>query len=250
MADAENATAALKAVAESADRLLHTVTELDTESLGEPSALPGWSRGHVLTHLARNADSLVNLLDGARTGRHIPQYASETARDDDIRSGAGRPLTEQLADLRASDARFTAAAAKLSDDAWSASVRHRSGAVFPAWQLPVKRRQELEYHHVDLGAGYTPAHWPEDFAVAELVRLARQFAVDGLPAVLLTARDTGTLARLGPVGAEPELTVEGPVRVLTAWISGRADGDGLQVHRGGELLTGSRNTLPELPPLG
>ncbi|MEV0474381.1 maleylpyruvate isomerase N-terminal domain-containing protein, partial [Streptomyces prunicolor] len=29
-------------------------------SVAEPSRLPGWSRGHVLAHLARNADALVN----------------------------------------------------------------------------------------------------------------------------------------------------------------------------------------------
>jgi maleylpyruvate isomerase len=34
-----------------------------------PSALPGWSRAHVLTHVARNADAMINLLTWARTGR-------------------------------------------------------------------------------------------------------------------------------------------------------------------------------------
>ncbi|KJK59050.1 maleylpyruvate isomerase family mycothiol-dependent enzyme [Saccharothrix sp. ST-888] len=250
MADAETVTAALKAVAESTGRLLRTVTELDPGSLGEPSALPGWSRGHVLAHLSRNADSLVNLLDGARTGRDIPQYASETEREDGIRSGAVRPLTEQLVDLKASDARFTEAAAKLSDAAWSASVRHRSGAVFPASHLLAKRRQELEYHHVDLAAGYAPEHWTEGFAAAELVRLAGQFAVASVPAVLLVAEDTGTRAQLGPVGAEPELTAEGPLRALTAWVSGRSAGAGLRVRRGGERLPDAVCALPELPPLG
>jgi uncharacterized damage-inducible protein DinB len=37
----------------------------------QPSLLPGWSVGHVLSHLARNADSYVNLLQGR------PQYESE-----------------------------------------------------------------------------------------------------------------------------------------------------------------------------
>ncbi|MFB7664528.1 maleylpyruvate isomerase family mycothiol-dependent enzyme [Kitasatospora sp. NPDC056138] len=250
MADAETVTAALKAVAESTDRLLHTVTELDPGSVGEPSALPGWSRGHVLAHLSRNADSLVNLLDGARTGRDIPQYASETDREDGIRSGAARPLTEQLVDLEASGARFAEAAAKLSDADWSAPVRHRSGAVFPALHLLAKRRQEVEYHHVDLAAGYTPEHWPEDFAAAELVRLAGQFAVAQVPAVLLLAEDTGTRAQLGPLGAEPGLTAEGPLRALTAWVSGRSAGAGLRLGRGGELLPDAVRALPQLPPLG
>ncbi len=34
-----------------------------------PSLLPGWTRGHVLTHIARNADSFVRVLEAARSGR-------------------------------------------------------------------------------------------------------------------------------------------------------------------------------------
>jgi len=251
MTDAETAAATLRTVAESTEHLLRSVAELEPGELSRPSALPGWTRGHVLAHLARNADSLVNLLDSARTGRDIPQYASSKAREQGIQDGAGRPLAEQLDDLRASHARFTEAAAKLPDEAWSAEIRHRAGYLFPAYELPWKRLMELEYHHVDLDAGYTPAHWPEAFAAAELVRLAGQFAsADGLPPVLLAADDRDVRVSLGPAGAEPELTVEGPVRALTAWLSGRSDGDGLQVHKGGEQLTDPRTALPKLPPLG
>ncbi|GAA2233347.1 MULTISPECIES: maleylpyruvate isomerase family mycothiol-dependent enzyme [Kitasatospora] len=250
MAEAETVATALQTVAESTERLLRTVAELDPARVDEPSALPDWSRGHVLAHLARNADSLVNLLEGARTGRDIPQYASETAREEGIRTGAPRPLAEQLADLRASGERFTAAAARMSEADWSAPVRHRSGAVFPARQLLAKRRQEVEYHHVDLAAGYTPEHWPEDFAVAELLRLAGQFGVESVPAVLLVAEDSGTRAQLGPVGAAAGLTIEGPVRRITAWVSGRSAGDDLRVHRGGQPVPGAARALPELPPLG
>ncbi|GAA0696957.1 maleylpyruvate isomerase family mycothiol-dependent enzyme [Kitasatospora atroaurantiaca] len=251
MTDAEAAAATLRTVAESTEHLLRSVAELEAEELSRPSALPGWTRGHVLAHLARNADSLVNLLDSARTGRDIPQYASSEAREQGIQDGAGRPLAEQLEDLRASHARFTEAAAKLPDEAWSAQLRHRTGYLFPAYELPWKRLMELEYHHVDLDAGYTPAHWPEAFAADELVRLAEQFAsVDGLPPVLLTADDRDLRVHLGPAGAEPELTVEGPVRALTGWLSGRSDGDGLQVHKGGEQLADPRTALPKLPPLG
>ncbi|MGK4580640.1 maleylpyruvate isomerase family mycothiol-dependent enzyme [Kitasatospora sp. HPMI-4] len=250
MTDAETVTAALETVAESTERLLRTVGGLDPAQVGEPSALPDWSRGHVLAHLARNADSLVNLLEGARTGRDIPQYASEAAREDGIRLGALRPLAEQLADLEASGARFHAAAARMSGNDWNTLIRHRSGRIFPAWKLVLKRHQELEYHHVDLVAGYTPEHWPEDFAVTELVRLAEQFAVDPVPAVLLVAEDSGTRAQLGPAGAEPALTVGGPVRGLTAWVSGRSAGAGLRVHRDGGPVADALRALPELPPLG
>ena len=43
-------------------RLLATATAISDTQAREPSLLPGWSRGHVLTHIARNADGLGNLL--------------------------------------------------------------------------------------------------------------------------------------------------------------------------------------------
>ncbi|WP_327066699.1 maleylpyruvate isomerase family mycothiol-dependent enzyme [Kitasatospora sp. NBC_01250] len=242
----------LAKVAESTERLLHTVAALDPAALAEPSALPGWTRGHVLTHLARNADSLVNLVESARTGRDIPQYASSQARDEDIEKGAGRPLVEQLADLRASAVRLAEAVATLPEAAWGAQLKHRLGYVFPARDLPWKRLAELEYHHVDLAVGYSPAHWPEEFAAVEFGKLAARFAqLDGLPPLELLAEDTGAKASLGTrEGAVPEQRAEGPVRALTAWLSGRSDGDGLQVHRDGGALADPRSALPALPPMG
>ncbi|GGV12101.1 maleylpyruvate isomerase [Kitasatospora herbaricolor] len=248
---ARAAATSLLLVAESTDRLLRTVAALDPEALAGPSALPGWTRGHVLAHIARNADSLVNLLDGARTGTDIPQYATPETRDRDIEAGAPRPLDVQLADVRDSSARFTAAAAELDEKAWTAEVRHRAGFTFEASEIPWKRLMEVEYHHVDLAAGHTPAHWPEEFATAEFRRLAAKLdGAPGLPAVQLVAEDTGERARIGDRDGEPALTAEGPVRALTAWLSGRSAGDGLQVHRGDRLLSDARAALPELPPLG
>lgn len=89
---AATADARLAAVAEATGHLLRTVAALDPAAVTGPSALPGWTRGHILAHLARNADSLLNLLEAARTGTDIPQYATLEARDQGIEDGApGRP---------------------------------------------------------------------------------------------------------------------------------------------------------------
>ncbi|MET8541314.1 maleylpyruvate isomerase family mycothiol-dependent enzyme [Kitasatospora sp. NPDC004799] len=231
----------LSQVEEGTRRLLDTVAELKPDAAAEPSALPDWTKGHVLAHLARNADSLVNLLTGARTGTDVPQYASGEARDQEIERDAPRPPAVQLADLRESHERFARAAALMTSEAWAAPVRHRTGYVFPAHEIPHKRLLELEYHHVDLGAGYTPEHWSADFAAAEFRKLAAKLAgAAGLPAVELVAEDTGERAAIGT--GEPALTVEGPVRALTAWLSGRSAGDGLR--------RSPDTALPQLPPMG
>jgi maleylpyruvate isomerase len=248
LAPADLAGAALSAVADSTERLLRTVTELTPEAIAEPSGLPGWTRGHVLAHLARNADSLVNLLETARTGRDIPQYASESAREEGIQQGAARPPAEQLADLTASAERFAATAAALSPEDWAVQLKHRHGYFFPAHEVPAKRLGELEYHHVDLLAGYSPAHWPADFAREQFDALAARFSVPALPTVVLVCDDVEHRAVIGdgPV----TLVVEGPIRGLTAWLSGRSDGDGLQVREnGGPLVADPRAALPVLPPM-
>lgn len=63
---------------------------LTDSGLTMPSYLPGWSRAHVVAHVARNADALVNLLTWARTGVETPMYASGDQRAREIEEGARR----------------------------------------------------------------------------------------------------------------------------------------------------------------
>src|SRR5690606_1590227 len=104
----------LELVQAATDRLLTAVGALDDAAVTQSSRLPGWTRGHVLAHLSRNADALVNVLEGR------PTYISGQARAADIEAGAPRPLDEQLADLRGSAERFRRAAAAPQD--WSRTV--------------------------------------------------------------------------------------------------------------------------------
>jgi maleylpyruvate isomerase len=224
-ADAPTAEAvadALAAVAAAEERLLRTVGRMRPEQVFEPSALPGWTRGHVLAHLARNADGLVNLLTGARTGTPVPMYPSQEARDRGIEEGSARPLDEQLADLRGAAQRFAAAAAAMPQDAWTVEVPHRLGP-FPAFVALRKRCSEVEYHHVDLGLDYAPRDWPADFVGRELPPLA--------------ARHLGAGAVTGELLAE---IADAPGYARLAWLSGRSGGADLGVPE---------SALPALPPL-
>ena len=51
-------------------RLLDAARVLPESELRAPSLLPGWSRAHVLAHVARNADAMRSLLTGARIQQH------------------------------------------------------------------------------------------------------------------------------------------------------------------------------------
>jgi maleylpyruvate isomerase len=230
------------AVQEATEELLASAATLSPAALAGPSRLPGWTRGHVLAHLARNADALRNLLTWARTGEETPMYASPEARDADIEAGAGRPLLEQLADLRATADRFARATAELPPAAWATQVTVRSGRVMAAAEIPWRRLIELRMHHVDLDAGYDCADLPQDFADRELAHLLDGLTGhEGIAAVEL--RDTGS-GRTWTIGAAagPELTVSGSCRELLAWVSGRSRGEGLSVT--------PDVPLPALPPLG
>src|SRR3954466_11276826 len=73
-------TAVLHQLDDATDRLLRTVGSLGELDIRAPSSLPGWTRAHVLAHLARNAEALANLLRGVRTGTPAAAYASHEAR--------------------------------------------------------------------------------------------------------------------------------------------------------------------------
>ncbi|MGA6173451.1 maleylpyruvate isomerase family mycothiol-dependent enzyme [Streptomyces sp. NPDC012600] len=222
----------LEAVREATDRLLSEAGKWDNAALAEPSRLPGWSRGHVLTHLSRNADALGNVLRG------LPMYASSETRDADIEAGAPRPLAEQLADFRESADGFRAVAAEPAD--WSRTVALRNGVTDSASRVPFRRLIELEIHHVDLDVGYELEDLSADFTEREIAFLADRFTGHpAVPATTVTAED-GRTWTTGGAADGPAVSVRGTAADLLGWLAGRRDGSALTVTGG---------ALPSLPPL-
>ncbi|WP_067870593.1 maleylpyruvate isomerase family mycothiol-dependent enzyme [Nocardia vermiculata] len=241
----------LDAVYISTRTLVAAVGSMRDSDVTAPSLLPGWTRGHLLAHLSRNADSLVNLLLWARTGIETPQYASRLLRDSDIETGAPRPLAEQLTDLRESATRLHGVALAMPPDRWEHPVRTRGGKEITAATVPWMRMRETEIHHVDLNIGYLPEDWPAAFVARMLDEVTRGFDHQAsvnrpadakpmtsdpgrppLPSFTLVATDTDFTTTVGP---DPTDTISGPSSELLAWLIGRSEGVG---------LTGF---LPELP---
>ncbi|MBL1073425.1 maleylpyruvate isomerase family mycothiol-dependent enzyme [Nocardia sp. 2] len=216
-------SAQLDAVAAATARLLDTVTELRDADLVEPSLLPGWTRGHVLAHLSRNADSLVNLLLWARTGIETPQYASQFLREADIEAGAPRPHREQLEDLTAASERWLALARVMPEDRWAVTVRNRQGGEIPAARVVWMRYLEVEIHHTDLATGYAPSRWPADFTDQLLAQAVSDRAARNGTGFTVKATDTGFTASAG----DPGTVVTGPAAALAAWLIGRSPGTDL-----------------------
>jgi maleylpyruvate isomerase len=151
-------------------RLLGTARVIAEPDLRQPSLLPGWTRAHVLAHLARGADAMRTLLIGARSGEDRPAYASAEARKADIERGAAQTAKDLLADVADSAMALRTVARQLPDPAWP----------FAAAQLLTRRLAEVELHHCDLAAGYTPADWPAAFTSMELAEPMRTQRQDRL----------------------------------------------------------------------
>lgn len=237
MSDASGAAAApvpLDLLREADQRLVRTVDGLDGEALAAASLLPGWTRAHVVAHLALNGEGLRAALEGLATGEPGPMYASPEARDADIAELSTAEPSELRGRLLASTSVFEQAVRELPEDHWRSRIeRTPGGPTFAARSTVLMRLREVEVHHVDLGAGYTYAEWEPAFAALLIDSMTRRpFPVP----FRVLARD---LARTWEFGeGEEGPTVSGDSRDLGWWLTGRGDG---------ASLTSDRDALPEVP---
>ncbi len=217
-------------VDQATERLVRTAERLEPDAQTAPSALPGWTIGHVLTHVARNADAYTNLLTWARTGVETPAYATPTARTEGLEAGRSRPVAEQIADIREAHERFADAAAAMPAAAWTVVLPPTGSS---AAAVPWARLREVEVHHVDLGRGYTPEDWTDGFAL-RLLREIIAGARPGTPGLVLRPHGLDHSLTMGATTATTP-AVGGPTRAIAAWLAGRADGAELTVSPDGEL---------------
>ena len=179
------------------------VAGLDEAAFAAPSALPGWTRKHVVAHLAANAEALMRLLHWATTGERTPMYASPEQRNADIAAGALRPGAELASWFTSSAARLDGALAAMPDAAWSNEVVTAQGRTVPASQVPWMRAREVLVHAVDLATGVTFADLPADF-LARLgaeIRAKREVAGEQVGDLVGTPADvTAYLAGRGTAG--------------------------------------------------
>jgi maleylpyruvate isomerase len=226
------------------DFFLTRALALDDRALAEPSGLPGWTRAHVVAHIARNADALRNLLAWARTGVETPMYASLEERATGIEESSRQAPGALRSDVSEASARWLAAVDDMPPEAWDGPVRTRGGRRVTGLEVPWMRIRETWVHSVDLGVGATF----EDVPAAVVEQLIGEVAGglagrEDCPAVVLHT-DTGTW-RLGPEGdAVDVIDVTGTDPAVLAWLVGRDTGDA-----GASLRTTTTDGRPPaLPP--
>ena len=148
---------------------------LDDDAVRGPSLLEGWTRGHVLTHLARNADSVVRALAGAARGEVVDRYPGPPgSRDREIEEGAGRSAAELVADVVDTSVALDEALSSMPDAAWAGFWQGQGGSRKPVAPLPAVRWREVEMHLADLDLpGFGVADWSAAFVGREASRLGQ-----------------------------------------------------------------------------
>lgn len=152
--------------------LTATVGGLTDDVALRASRLPGWTIGHVLTHLARNAEAMCRRIDASISGELVEQYpGGATGRAAEIESGARRPASKLVADASGWSEQVDERFRQMPDDGWARLVRTVAGGTHPVAMLPLRRWREVEVHLVDLGLGYTAADWSEELVERAVPRL-------------------------------------------------------------------------------
>jgi maleylpyruvate isomerase len=142
--------------------LVAWLSDLGDVDVTQPSLLPNWTVGHVLTHIARNADGCRNMLyGGAMYPGGVPQ------RNGDIEAGAVRSFAEQVAHIRSTSDDFERTCSALTDEQWAGEASGPFG-VITVESVPLRRWREVEVHRLDLGLGYTWQDLPDAWVAADL----------------------------------------------------------------------------------
>ena len=205
------------------DLFLSTVAKLDDGELAEPSALPGWTRRHVLAHVGYNARALRRLTAWARTGEPQPMYPSPEHRAAEIAEGATWDGPRLRAFVRDTAADLAADLDALDEREWAAEVVTAQGRTIPATEIPWLRTREVTIHAVDLRSGVSFDTLPVDLLEAIIGDVvARRSGQRRDPP--MAVRSTTGRTWLIDTGPDP-LSVTGSPAQLACWLTGRGAGD-------------------------
>lgn len=267
------AAVAIHALAAATDRLLATIDAMAAPEFAEPSVLPGWSRGHVLAHLALNAKALTGVLTTLGQDDPLPMYASNARRDADIEQlaaqvpariadrvavgasmlaahlgggptpedaleavgAAGRPAAEQSAG--GVIAVFAGAAAEATDAIAAWSVSGTFDRTPDGHRIQAPDIPYMRWREVEIHhADLNLGYRPNDWADEFAVYLLAVTAFDRDGEASMTLHPTGQdpMTLAGPDGVGGGPHIHGTAADLAWWLAGRGAGDGLEAT-GGEL---------------
>jgi maleylpyruvate isomerase len=205
------------------ERLLRTLETLTDEHVGRASHLEGWTVGHVVTHIARNADGIAGMFEAAARGQVADQYPGGLEqRAADIEAGAPRSAAQLRDDVRDSCARLDRAWDATPDAAWASGTGRTSRGEMSLPQIVFRRWREVEVHHADLGLGFRWQDWSDAYVDLELDEAAAGLAAR-LPSEMAVRLQPTDAIGCWIVETVPQerVVLAAPRHELLAWLLGR-----------------------------
>jgi maleylpyruvate isomerase len=231
-------------VAEQTLALAADAARLRDADMSAPSALPGWTRGHVLAHVHLNAEAFLGVLTEAAAGRPGAMYPSREQRDAAIEAAATACVADRLAALLDSADRLAAAWAALPPAAHVVEFGSPAGWTRPVGEVAFLRWREVALHHADLrppGPGgrdaVTILATGGPLTARLLAQTCAAFGARGdVPPLTVTATDLGSsqspqTPQTWQIGTGGGTAVRGTAAGLAGWLTGRDDGAGLDADR-------------------
>lgn len=222
----------LAAIDDHTSRLVANARAVD--DIAAPSLCEGWSRDHVLNHLARNAEALSRLVGSAVDGTGETMYDSPEQRDLDIDAGVGRPPEVVVSEVEETAKPLSADLARITDEHRDIVLeRTPGGPTFKGGMLTFMRLREVVYHHVDLDLGFGFDNLDGDLQVLFIENeLKRQQGTPTPPSVTIRS-DEGDLWTIG----DGEADVEGSRGGILRWLA-RQDASGVRGEAVPDLTAG------------
>jgi maleylpyruvate isomerase len=153
---------------------LACLDRLADAELDAASALPGWSRRHLVAHVHYNAEALRRLVSWAATGEETPMYGSPEQRAREIEEGSALSAAELRRMVVESARRLSQELDALTHGAWHHLVVTSQGRTVPATEIPWMRTREVAVHAVDLRAGASFTDFPDELTAELLVDVVRR----------------------------------------------------------------------------
>jgi maleylpyruvate isomerase len=134
-------------------RLSTSLVGLSDSQVRQPSLLPDWTVGHVLAHIALNAEAFVRVASDVSAGRQGVMYPQGTeGRNADIQAFAKGTAEELRAHIERACSAFESAWLDVPGEALDLGFGVAAGMVTAkARDVTLSRLREVEVHHADAG---------------------------------------------------------------------------------------------------
>jgi maleylpyruvate isomerase len=211
---------------EAAHARLHAIVErISDDDARRDTLLEGWTIGHLLTHLARNADSHRGMVEAAQRGEVIAQYPGGPAqRNGDIERGSSRPALDLAADLKDADQKLEHAWSATGERVWATGLGLRRYGPATMAEFVFLRWREVEIHLLDLNLpdlGSPDWHGLSgDYIDAELPELSRNLATRVPESTTIVLAPGDRPSRAFGKGDE-RIVIEASPGKIVAWLLGR-----------------------------